>query len=306
MFARVLTATDMLEACDAVVITALEIAKQNQGKLFVLHVLEPSYLHECGPFENIKDFKTGKDAALSEEYKKAVKDELDKKCAGALKPYGKYQIDITYGRPSIETRKWARKVNADLIVLGPHGGHPEEEEELTGGTLGNTVEDVIMHATVPVMIVNSLIPKERLDFKKIMVCVDFSRACVYAVQFASKLAHKSGSKLFLFHTLASTPSGKHPHADLERETTAYKEKLIEFCKVPEGIEHEYIIVSGTWPHLEILKNAREKDVNLIVMGSRTKEGGERPYVGSAVEQVSAECFCPVVVVTHAEAVSKIP
>jgi nucleotide-binding universal stress UspA family protein len=305
MFERVLTATDMLEACDAAVVTALEIAKQNRGKLFITHVLEPSYFHECGPLESVKNFKTGEDTAASQEYREAVKQELDKKCEGALKPYGNYQIDIAYGKPSIEIRRWARKIGADLIVLGPHAGKPEREKELIGLPIGNTVEDVIMNTTIPVMIVNRLIPKERLNFKKIMICVDFSRACAYAVQFASKLAQRGGSKLFLFHTLASTPSGKHPHADLERETTAYKEKLIEFCKVPEGIEHEYIIVSGTWPHLEILKNAREKDVNLIVMGSHTKEGGERAYVGSAVEQVSAECFCPVVVVTHAEAVSKI-
>jgi hypothetical protein len=39
MFERVLTATDMLEACDAAVVIALEIAKKDQGRLFVLHVL---------------------------------------------------------------------------------------------------------------------------------------------------------------------------------------------------------------------------------------------------------------------------
>jgi nucleotide-binding universal stress UspA family protein len=67
MFERVLTATDMLDACDAAVVTALEIAKQNQGKLFVMHVLEPSYFHECGPVESVKDFKTGKETVATQE-----------------------------------------------------------------------------------------------------------------------------------------------------------------------------------------------------------------------------------------------
>ncbi|HEC67813.1 MAG TPA: universal stress protein, partial [Candidatus Desulfofervidus auxilii] len=40
MFKKVLTATDLLEACDAPVITALEIAKQSNAKLLILHVLE--------------------------------------------------------------------------------------------------------------------------------------------------------------------------------------------------------------------------------------------------------------------------
>jgi nucleotide-binding universal stress UspA family protein len=67
MFERVLTATDMFEACDAAVVSALEIMKQNQGKLFILHVMEPSYLHEFGPLEHVKDFKTGEETAASQE-----------------------------------------------------------------------------------------------------------------------------------------------------------------------------------------------------------------------------------------------
>jgi nucleotide-binding universal stress UspA family protein len=303
MFKRVLTATDMLGACDAAVVTALEIAKQNQGRLFIMHVLEPSYFHECGPRESVKDFKTGEETAVSKDYNEAVKEELDKKCAGVLKPYGNYQINIAYGRPSIEIRRWRRKIEADLIVLGPHAGRAEEEG-LIGSTIGNTVEDVIIHATSPVMIVNRLIPKERLNFKKIMVCVDFSKSCEYACEFATKLARRYGSKLFLFHMLATPPSDRYLQTELEREITTSKEKLREFCKMQEGVEHEYSIWQGILPYLEILKYAREKDVDLIVMGSHTKEESERVYVGSAVEQVSAKCFCPVAVVTHPEALLK--
>jgi nucleotide-binding universal stress UspA family protein len=302
MFERVLTATDMLKACDAAVVTALEVAKQNKGKLFIMHVLEPSYFHECGPLESVKNFKTGEDTAASPEYREAVKQELNKKCEGALRSYGNYQIDITYGKASIEIRRWARKMGADLIVLGPHAGKPEREKELIGIPIGNTVEDVIIHTTTPVMIVNRLIPKEKLDFKKILICVDFSKSCAHAVQFAVKLAQRAGSKLFLFHTPLPTTSGEHSRG---ADTNAYKEKLKEFCKVPEGIEHEYIIGAGTSPYLEILEVARERDVNLIVMGSCTREGSERAYIGSAVEHVSADSLCPVIVVTHEEAVSKL-
>jgi len=293
MFERVLTATDMLNACDAAVVTALEIAKQNQGRLFVLHVLEPTYFNECGPLESVKDFKTGKEIGASHEYFEAVKQELDKKCAGALKPYGNYQIDIAYGKPSIEIRRWARKIEADLIVLGPHAGK-EEEKELIGLPIGNTVEDVIMHVTSPVMIVNRLIPKEKLNFKKIMVCIDFSKSCKYACEFAIKLAKGLGSKLYLFHMLASP--------ETEREI---KERLLEFCKMPEGIGYEYSIWEGKLPYSAILSYANEKNVDLIVMGSHTREKGERWYVGSAVEQVSAKSVCPVVVVTYPEALPKV-
>jgi nucleotide-binding universal stress UspA family protein len=287
MFDRVLTATDMLDACDAAVVSALEITKQNQGRLFVIHVLEPSYFHECGPRESIKDSRTGKEIAASPEYYDTIKDELDKKCAGVLKPYGNYEINIAYGKPSIEIRRLARKIGANLIVLGPHAGKAEEEEELIGLPIGNTVEDVIMHATTPVMIINRLIPKDRLNFKKIMVCVDFSRSCEYAFQFTTKLASRLNSKIYLFHMSSITETEKE-----------IKEKVLNFCKIPEGVQYEYSIWEGKLPHSAILKYASEKDVDLIVMGSHTREKGERWYVGSAVEQVSAKSFCPVTVVTH--------
>ena len=41
------------------------------------------------------------------------------------------------------------------------------------------------------------------------------------------------------------------------------------------------------------------------MGSHTREKGERWYVGSAVEQVSAQSFCPVAVITHPDALLKV-
>jgi len=304
MFERVLTATDMLGACDAAVVTALEIAKQNQGKLFVMHVLELSYFHECGPLESVKHFKTGEDTAASQEYKETVKQELDKKCEGALKPYGNYEIDIAYGKPSIEIRRWARKFGANLIVLGPHAGRPEEEKELIGIPIGNTVEDVIMHTTTPVMIINRLIPKERLNFKKVMVCIDFSKSCEYAFQFAAKLAQRYSSKLFLFHALTMTPPGSHLQAEMEKEISASQKRLTEFCKIPGGLEHDYGIREGTQPYAQILNYAKEKDVDLIVMSSRVKEIGESRHVGSVVEQVCARCSCPVVIVTHPDALLK--
>ena len=96
-------------------------------------------------------------------------------------------------------------------------------------------------------------------FKRVLTATDMLGAC----ELATKLAQRYGSKLFLFHMLA-TP-------ETEREI---KEKLMEFCKMPEGVDHEYTIWEGALPYLEILKYAREKDVDLIVMGSHTKEKGE--------------------------------
>ena len=72
-------------------------------------------------------------------------------------------------------------------------------------------------------------------------------------------------------------------------------------KIPKELEHEYTVWEGTTPFLEILKYAREKDVELILMGSHTREKNKKWYIGSAVEQVSARSICPVAVVTNPKA-----
>ncbi len=45
------------------------------------------------------------------------------------------------------------------------------------------------------MIVNSFVKRESLDFKKILVCIDFSKSCDYACRFAIKLAQRYGVKV---------------------------------------------------------------------------------------------------------------
>jgi len=304
MFKKVLTATDLLEACDAAVLTALELAKQNNARLYILHVLESSYSGKYRQF--VKDFKTGEEIVASAEYEEMVKKELDKTCGGALKPYGNYEIKVTPGFPWMEILRWARKENVDLIVLGPHAGRAEEKGVVRiTDRIGNTVEGVIMRARCPVMVVNQFIPAERLRFQNVLVTTDFSKTCEYAFEFALKLAQKyQTKKLHIFHML-HIPQGYYTQTELEREMKADKEKMKALCKeMPEGIEHECAVWEGNLPYVEILKYAREKDVDLIVMGSHTKEKEDKWYVGSAVEQVSLRARCPVIIVTHPKAILK--
>lgn len=292
MFSRILTATDMLDACDAAVVTALEIAKRHQGKLFVLHVLEPSYLNECGPLEYVRDFKTGKETPATEEYKNLIKKELNTKCEGAFSTYGNYQIEVSYGKPYIEIRRWARKVGAELIVIGPHARRMEEEKELRGESLGNTAEEVVMFSTVPVMIVGRLIPAEKLNFKKIAVCVDFSESCDNAFDIAKGIAKEYRAGVTVFHVaMPGEPAGR-------TKALAEAQQRLQDRYRGDDLAIDYVVWEGTEPYREILNFARQTGIDLIVMGSRTREMSKRPYIGSAVQEVTTAAECPVIVVAH--------
>jgi nucleotide-binding universal stress UspA family protein len=101
-------------------------------------------------------------------------------------------------------------------VLGPHTRKAEEKGVArTSGTIGSTIEGVIMCERSPVMIVNRAISGERLKFKKVVVSTDFSKSCAHALQFAIKFAQKHGSKFYIFHMLPVPPSPRYSQADYE-------------------------------------------------------------------------------------------
>ena len=124
MFDKVLAATDIVTVHDAPILTAARIAEQNNAKLHIIHVLESAstdnrYL--------IKHFKTGEEIVTGVKYEETVKEEINKIYTDVLKPFGNYEISVTPGFPWEEIIRWAREVNTDLIVIGPHSTSAEEK-----------------------------------------------------------------------------------------------------------------------------------------------------------------------------------
>ena len=306
MFNKILVATDLLENCDPVVLVAAEIAEQHKGMLHLLHILESGYSGEYRNF--VKDFKTGEELVSNEKYEAMVKEQIENVYIWILKDPENYEIRIRPGFPWEEILRWARKKGPELIVLGPHSGIAEAKGvKRVSGMVGSTVEGVITHERCPVMIVNRYIPRERLQFKKIMICIDFSKSCKSALEFAIKVGKEYGARLFLLHVF-SVPTSSQPSRDkMKNEMVALKQQMEDLCKEisEEKIEHECATWEGTQPSIEILKFARDKDIDLIVMGSHTKENDEKWYVGSAVQQVSSRSVCPVTVVTDSKALRKL-
>jgi nucleotide-binding universal stress UspA family protein len=299
MFTNVLAAIDRVTVLDAPVLTAARIAEQNNGKLYIIHVLEST---SSDNRNLIKHFKTGEEMVTGAAYQEAVTEEIKKVYANILKSYGNYEIRVTPGFPWEEILRWARQITTDLIVLGPHSNRAEEEGVVrVVGKIGSTVEGVIMRENCPVMIVNPSIQKQGLAFKRILVGIDFSRSCECALCFAVKLGQEYGSKLFPFHMIPVPPLPKYSKADYEADRDAGEQRLQEFChEFLQGTDHEYNVRGGALPHLEILKYADKKDVDLIAVGSHTKEKPGKWYAGSVVERVSFRSKCAVVVVTDPE------
>lgn len=298
MFKTILTATDLLKASDGAVMSAIELCRRNQARLVAIHVLESSY---SGIFRHfVKDSKTGEEMVVTKEYEERTKRTMRVKWAPALGPYMSYDLEIAVGVPWIAIVRAARRGRADLVVLGPHGRGAEEMGVKRGTeTIGSTVEGVVMGTNCPVMIVNRTIQEEKLSFRNVMVCVDFSRSCEYAIGFARRIADTYGSQLLLFHMLRVTPFSRYFQTTLEGEMSSIKEKLHAYRKDMGGsAECHCQVWEGTLPYIAILNYARENNVDLIIMGSHTSTSREKWCVGSTVHEIGARADCPVAIVTH--------
>jgi nucleotide-binding universal stress UspA family protein len=300
MFEKILVATDTLSFCDAKVRTAAAIAAREGATLCLLHVLEST----SSIYRNfVADFQTGAEILATPEYQQTVKEALDRNCESVLKKCKAHEIEIALGYPWEEILKRAKDKGAQLIVLGPHTGEAEQKGVVRArGSIGGTLQGVITHERCPVMIIQHPVSEERLNFQNVMVCVDFSESCRHALEFAKKLAHHYGSRLFIFHARAPLAAAEARPSASPAAAGELIKKLEKFCEaVTDNMPYETHLAKDREPFSEILKFAFDQNIQLIAMGSHTKEKGPKFHVGSTVEDVSLRAECPVVVVTDPKA-----
>jgi len=296
MFEKILSATDLVESRDAPTTAAQAIAKQNKANLYLLHVLESSSSRDR---HLVRHFRTGDEFESNPLYEQEVCKALRRTYTDQPDAYQNFEIRVTTGYPFEEIINWAREIDADLIVIGTHSSRAQEKGVVRiKGKVGSTAEGVILNECCPVMIVNQPLAPERLQFKRLILAMDFSASCLQAFRFALKLARTCGSKIFAYNMLPVPPSSQYTQAMYDKDLKTAQEKLAAVCReIPPGIAAECKVWGGVHPHLEILKYAARQDADTIVMGSHTKDKNGRWYVGSAVERVSYRATCPVIVIT---------
>lgn len=295
MFNRIVAATDIVTTTDAPVISAARLARQQDARIYLLHVMESASTENR---RLIRHFETGTEMIADADYEKAIRQTLEKTYRNELADIP-HEIRITAGYPWEEVLRWAKAIGTDLIVLGPHSTRAEEKMVVRiAGRVGSTVENVVTRENCPVMVVNRPAQKNQLQFQRMLVAVDFSRSCECAVCFAAELARHYRSRLSVFHMIPVPPFPKYTRIDYTADVAHAKKRLESFYEAYlDGIDHQYLIRAGAMPHLEILTGAGDNAADLIIMGSHTKEKQGKWYPGSVVERVAYRADCPAIVVT---------
>ncbi len=142
--------------------------------------------------------------------------------------------------------------------------------------------------------------------QSILLPTDFSECANYALSYAASFARDAKASIICVHVIEPVvPTVGYtgltepmPMADLSEQLEDSAERelpKIGACDECSGIEIEEVIAHGD-AAAEIVRVARERKVDLIVISSHGRTGLGRILFGSTAESVVRHAPCPVLVV----------
>lgn len=145
-----------------------------------------------------------------------------------------------------------------------------------------------------------------ITLRNILCPIDHSKHSELALKYAISFALRDKAKLYLMHVLDSRT---HEETEGVSELIAIDEKGLNDLKdkleksVPEEIRGEIkceALVCLGIPFDEIVRVAKDKSIDLIVMGTHGRTGLSHVMLGSIAEKVMRDASCPVMIVKYRE------
>lgn len=131
-----------------------------------------------------------------------------------------------------------------------------------------------------------------------LIPLDFSECANQALEYAMTLAKKLQARLTLAHVVYLPKMVEVDIAPYQEQLEAGAMQAMEtnLKRVQDaGLEVDIVTVHGV-PFREIVELARDRDVDLIIMGTHGHTGLQHVFLGSVAEKVVRLAPCPVLVV----------
>ena len=262
---NVLAAADVGGASANAIVTAAELARLAGAELHVVHATR-----ETGPET---------ERALADAVREAA-------------PWATAANSVESGPPEEVIAEQARRVGADVIVLGPHRGAPGEDR-----ALGTTADRVVRSAPVPCLVVPATL---RLPLREVLAPLDLSEAArgalAVALAWASALrqpgaAGDARTCLTALHVVDGDGETAARIDAVRQEVEGVRREVAGFA----GVRVEEVVVEAADAAEGILRHAAESGADLLVLGTRG-QGGAAEMLGSVSSAVVRRCSIPVLLV----------
>jgi nucleotide-binding universal stress UspA family protein len=126
-----------------------------------------------------------------------------------------------------------------------------------------------------------------IRIRKILYPTDFSSYSNQAYFHAVALAENHGASLTILYVFNAAAG--------EEDRAYWQDQLEQIRPVDQKIQVRHVLREGD-PATEIVRYARDANMDLIVMGTHGRSGLERLLMGSVAEKVMRDAMCSVLVV----------
>jgi nucleotide-binding universal stress UspA family protein len=297
MISRILIPTDGTPCSEHATRVAFELAKRLRARVLLTHIADE---RGTSPFSERRGVRQRFGKVMLEYWV----DEAER--LGLL---ASYMLDSS--RNVIESIvNLASEEHCDLIVMGTHG-----REGIPRLVQGSIAEGVLRNSPLPVMLVHHTPRPFEPLFNRILVAVDGDEISDTALAHASELAQTLKATLDVLHVIPDIVAGfrtlENSSQDIQRYVDAAEEESHEIMArawmqirssqiEPHRIEVFETRLNAMKIQDVILRHAKQRKIDLIVMGTHTRAGLARFVMGSVAEGVVHHTGLPVLLVRGVE------
>ncbi len=268
---KLLVATDRSAFSEGAITAAITFARHCSSKLYVMTVVETNPEYETTGAEVLE-----KEKEEAGRYLKGLNERAQKELPSCETIF---RLGDSASRLVVEE---AAQKKVDMIAIGRRGRSGLEKV-----LLGSAAAKVVGHAPCNVLVV----PRAaRIECKNILVATDGSEHARIAAAEAIEITKRCGGRLLAVSVASSEDEQKKVRANAEDVALAARKA---------GISAEAMAAVGK-PHEIIAATAKNKGVDLIVMGAYGKTGLKKLLMGSTTEKVIGIAVCAVLVVKNTQ------
>ncbi len=285
----ILVATELTEESEDALRTAVNMTRSSGAAVHVLHAVKPPTL----PY-----WEARTDAVTTQGWvhdgRRNLREQVERVMDG-VEPAGQKVVLQTPFQAIVDH---AKEVGASLIVLGTH-----RHRGVGDGLVGTTADRVMRTAPVPCLIANGVMPSPP---RRVLVPIDLSEPARGALHLVlGWLRHaldREGGEgdvvVELLHILPRELKDMEQTArdDMEKEFQADVEHAKSDFGDLTGIDVRVEVRSAPTPSEGILKAAKEKSSQLIVMGTHGYGALGRTIIGSVASAVARQAPSSVLLV----------
>ena len=143
--------------------------------------------------------------------------------------------------------------------------------------------------------------KTRIQISNVLLATDFSKYSEGALAYAAAMARRCGAMLYITHVIAadllSLIAANARESSLEERRHQAVTRMADLRSSDElsGTQHRAIIAEGKVGEM-LTMLVGERDIDLVVVGTRGHTGMKKLFLGSVAEEILGLVPCPVLTV----------